>query len=171
MNKSVKPGDDFFAYANGTSRDTTEIPADHASWGTGAMVYERTTAAVAELVKDAAANAPAGSEARKVGDYYAAFMDEATIEQKGLTPLRPTLDKIAAIKHTETPAFELGETLRADADALNSTNFQTGNMFGVWIAQDLTDPSKYVAFLLQGGLGLPDRDYYLDTSPRARSST
>ncbi len=166
MNKAIKPGDDFFAFANGTWRDTTEIPADRSSWGTGAIVVERTATRVAELIKDAAANAAPGSEARKVGDYYATFMDEAAIEQKGIAPLQPTLDKLAAIKDTKELARTIGQTLRADVDAINNTNFETPNLFGVWVAQDLTDPSRYVPFLLQGGLGLPERDYYLDAAPR-----
>ena len=166
MSRMTKPGDDFFAYTNGAWRDTTEIPADRSSWGTGAIVVERTATRVAALIKDAAATAAPGSEERKVGDYYATFMDAEAIENRGIAPLQPTLDMLAAIKDTKGLAFAIGETLRADVDAINNTDFQTGNLFGVWVAQDLTDPSKYVPFLLQGGLGMPDRDYYLDATPR-----
>ena len=92
-------------------------------------------------------------------------MDEETIEAKGLKPLRPALDRIAAVADAPGLARALGATLRADVDALNATNFYTPNLFGLWVAQDLDDPSRYSPFLLQGGLGMPDRDYYLDPSP------
>jgi predicted metalloendopeptidase len=101
-----------------------------------------------------------------VGDYYASTMDEAAIEAKGLSPLRPTLDHIAAIKDRPSLARFLGGTLRADVDALNNTNFYTDNLFGLWIAQDLDEPTRYVPFLMQGGLDMPDRAYYVDPSPR-----
>ena len=92
-------------------------------------------------------------------------MDEAEIEAKGLTPLRPDLDRVAAISDKADLARALGETLRADVDALNNTNFFTQNVLGLWVAQDLDAPTQYAPFLLQGGLGMPDRDYYLDPSP------
>src|SRR5439155_10557406 len=98
---------------------------------------------VADLVRDAAAQAPPGSDARKVGDFYSTFMDEAAIESNGLSPLRPALDRIAAIKDATGLARELGASIRADVDALNNTNFETSNIFGLWVAQDLSDPSKY----------------------------
>jgi predicted metalloendopeptidase len=113
----------------------------------------------------AKANAPAGSDARKVGDYYATFMDEPAIEAKGLEPIKPVLDAAAAIRDAEGLAKALGGTLRADVDVLNSTNFDTDNLFGLWVAQDLDDPTKYASFLLQGGLEMPDRDYYLSPDP------
>jgi putative endopeptidase len=165
MNKAVKPGDDFFAFANGTWFGTTEIPADRSSWGSGAITAELTQQRLRELL-EAAANAPAGSEARKIGDYYATFMDEAAIDAKGLAPLQPDLDRVAAIKDAKDLARAIGETLRADVDVINATNFETPNLFGVWIAQDLRDPAKYSTFLLQGGLGMPSRDFYIDASPR-----
>ncbi len=93
-------------------------------------------------------------------------MDEATIEQKGLAPLQPQLDAIAAIKDAKGLATALGQSIRADVDVLNATNFQTANIFGLWIAQDLDDPSRYVAFVLQGGVQMPDRQYYIDPSPK-----
>ena len=165
MDKAVKPGDDFFAYANGTWFKTTEIPADRSSWGSGAITVEKTAKRVADLIKEAM-TAPEGSEARKVGDYYATYMDEAAVEKAGIAPLKPALDKIAAITEPMHLALAIGETLRADVDAINNTTFETSNLFGVWIAQDLTDPSKYIPFLMQGGLGMPSREYYLDAAPK-----
>jgi putative endopeptidase len=167
IDQGVAPGDDFFKFANGTWLKNTEIPADRSNWGTGAQLSELTAKRTADLIKEAAAaGAPAGSDARKVGDYYASFMDEEGIESKGLAPLQPSLDKIAAIADAKGLARALGETLRADVDVLNSTNFHTENLFGLWVAQDLDDPQRYSPFLLQGGLGLPDRDYYFNASPR-----
>lgn len=91
-------------------------------------------------------------------------MDEETIEKKGLAPLEPALKRIDAIKGRKGLARALGASLRADVDVLNSTNLHTPNLFGLWVAQDLDDPSGYAAFILQGGLEMPDRDYYLDPS-------
>jgi len=166
MDRRVRPGDDFFAYANGTWLAKTEIPADRSSWGTGAMVAELTDKRVADLIQDAAEHATSGPDARKVGDFYASYMDDAAIESKGLAPLHPSLDAIAAIADQKGLAKALGGSIRADVDALNNTNFETSNIFGLWVAQDLNDPAKYSPFLLQGGLGMPNREYYLDPSPR-----
>lgn len=165
LDRTVAPGDDFFRFANGGWIQTTEIPADRSSWGVGGAVSELTSRRVADLIAETAKSpSPAGSLSRKIGDFYATFMDEESIEAAGLRPLQPTLDRIAAITDTATLARALGETLRADVDPLNATNFYTDNLFGLWVAQDLNDPSRYVPFLLQGGLGMPDRDYYLDPS-------
>jgi len=165
LDRSVAPGDDFFTYANGGWLSTHEIPPDRASYGTGAVIFELTQQRTAELIKTASIAAP-GSEARKVGDLYASYMDEAAIVAKGIAPLQPALDAIAKISDETTLARALGATVRADVDVLNATEFATPNLFGLWIAQDLDDPTTYSAFLLQGGLGLPSRDYYLDASPR-----
>ena len=93
-------------------------------------------------------------------------MDEETIEKQGLAPLEPALKRIDAIKDRTELARALGATLRADVDVLNSTNFHTENLFGLWVAQDLNDPTRYAPFLLQGGLVMPDRDYYLNPSQK-----
>ena len=167
IDRAVAPGDNFFGYANGAWIKSTEIPADRSSWGTSGIVAERTARRTADLIAEAAKqDAPAGSDARKVGDYYATFMDEAAIEKNGLDPLRPTLAAIVAIHDAQSLAKNLGGTLRADVDVLNSTHLDTDNLFGLWIAQDLDHPTEYAPFLLQGGLELPDRDYYLSPSPR-----
>jgi predicted metalloendopeptidase len=166
MDRSVAPGDDFFRYANGAWMSATEIPADRAATGPDAALAELTTTRTADLIKGAAASAAAGSDARKVGDYYAAYMDEAGIESRGLKPLQPTLDAVAAIADRKDLARYLGSTLRADVDALNATNMYTDHVLGVWVAQDLNDPSRYLPILMQGGLDMPDREYYLDSSER-----
>ena len=165
MDRSVKPGDDFFAYANGHWLATTEIPPDRPAWGTGGELTELTNQRTQDLIQGASAAAP-GTEARKIGDYYAAYMDAAKIEALGLTPLQPRLARIAAIQDRKGLAAEFGRELNADVDALNSTNFYTDHLFGLWVEQDLNDTSRYAPYLLQGGLGMPDRDYYLSPSPK-----
>ena len=163
IDRAVAPGDDFFHYANGAWLKATEIPPDRSSYGPGEQLTELTAERTAELVRNTA-GAAAGSEARKIGDYYASFMDEDRIEKKGLEPLQPAFRSIAAIKDRAGLARALGATLRADVDVLNATNLYTENLLGLWVAQDLDDPARYLPFLLQGGLGMPDRDYYLDPS-------
>ena len=166
IDRAVAPGDDFFAYANGTWYKNTPIPSDRPAVGVGAVMYDLTSQRTVELIQRAAGgDAPAGSVERKVGDYYTSFMDEAAIEAAGLAPLRPKLDAIAAIADRRGLARVLGTTLRADVDALNATNFYTDNLFGLWIAQDLDQPSRYVSFLMQGGLDMPERAYYVDPFP------
>jgi putative endopeptidase len=158
IDKTVKPGNDFFAFANGTWAKTTEIPADRSAWGSNAMLAENTDKQVADLIQNAGNT--------NIGDWFASFMDEAGIESKGLAPAMPGLAKIAAISSTSALASAIGATLRTDVDALNNTDFQTDNLFGLWIAADLDHPAGYAPFLLQGGLSLPDREYYLANSPR-----
>ena len=166
MKLSVKPGDDFNAYVNGGWMDATEIPADKGAWGIGHEVAEATDKRVVQLIEDTAKSAAASDEARRVGAFYTAYMDEVGIEAKGLAPLKPVLDKIAAVKDKKELAHLLGTTIRADVDPVNSTNFFTENVFGLWVSQGLHDPEHYQAYLLQGGLGLPDRDYYLSKDKR-----
>jgi putative endopeptidase len=166
MDAAAAPGDDFFKYANGGWISTTEIPADRSRYGNSAILTELTTQRVHELLKLAAAeHARNGSEAQQIGDLYTSFMDEAGIESKGLKVMQPTLERIDGIFSRNELAAALGETLRADVDILNSTNLHTPHLLGLWVAQDLNDPKRYLPFLLQGGLGMPDREYYLGTSP------
>ena len=167
MDKTVVPGDDFYKYANGTWLKDSQIPADRASYGPGVVLIEKTTEQVRTLIQDAAKGTPApGSDAQKVGDYYASYMDEAGIEAKGLEPLKADLAIISGVTDKASLSGYLGTTLRADVDALNATNFYTDHIFGVWITQGLQDPTHNVPYLMQGGLGMPDRDYYLDPSPK-----
>jgi len=167
MDRSIAPGDDFFAFANGTWRQSTEIPADRSTWGGNSVLAELTARRVADLLQETGkTKAAAGSDAQKIGDYFEGFMDEAGIDAKGLEPLQTTLHRIAAISNAKELARFLGATLRADVDVLNSTQLHTDNLFGLWVAQDLNDPGRYSPFLLQGGLGMPDRDYYVGTSRR-----
>jgi putative endopeptidase len=166
IDRKVKPGDDFFAHANGAWIKATEIPADRSHWGMHGVLAELTSKRTRDLIEEATRSAAAGSEAQKVGDFYATFMDEASIEAKGIAPLKERLAAIASITDGKSLAKALGGSLRADVDMLNSTALHTENLFGLWVAQDLTDPTRYSPFLIQGGLGMPDREYYLAKTPR-----
>ncbi|MFP2910081.1 M13 family metallopeptidase [Pyxidicoccus sp. 3LFB2] len=165
MDKSTKPGDNFYRHANGTWADKTEIPADRSSYGMFTRLAEQADQRTRELI-EAQTQAPEGSEARKIGDLFTSFLDEAAIEAKGVAPLKPELDRIAAISNKKQLSTELGSGLRADVDALNTGDISTDRIFGLWVAEDLNDPTRYAPYLLQGGLGLPDRDYYLVDNPR-----
>ncbi|MBE1160773.1 M13 family metallopeptidase [Dyella acidiphila] len=162
MDHAIMPGDDFFSYANGSWVSRTQVPADRSSTGPTQDLEELTEQRTADLIRNMAKTHPAaGSNDRKIADYYAAFMDEAAIEKRGLAPLQPELDRIAAIRTREDLARVLGSELRADVDPINATNFQTSNLFGLFVTQALEDPAHNMAYLLQGGLAMPSRDYYL----------
>jgi putative endopeptidase len=167
MDRSVVPGDDFFLYANGTWLKETEIPADGSRWGTFNILIENSTQRVRALLEAAASgSAAAGSEERKVGDFYASYLDEAAVEARGLEPLRPKLAAIAKLRDRTALSRALGTDLRTDVDSLNATHFHTSRLFGFWVAPDLHQPGTYTGYLFQGGLGMPDREYYLSTNPK-----
>jgi putative endopeptidase len=115
-------------------------------------------------------HAPYGSNARKIGDVYISYMDEAAIEAKGLAPIRPHLDAIAAIRDKSQLARALGESLRADVNPLNSRIFHTPNLFGLWVAPGFNDSGHYAAYLMQGGLEMPDRESYLSDTVELRDT-
>src|SRR6516162_450345 len=170
LDTSVKPGDDFFRFSNGGWLKRTEIPADRASISVFQTLVDKSNQRVRGLIEEAVkANPARGTNQRKIADLYTSYMDEAGIEARGLAPLKTHLDAIAAIKDKKELAFALGKTLRADVDALNNTNFHTPNLFGMWVAPDFNDSDHYAAYLMQGGLQLPDREYYLAQSERMKN--
>src|SRR5258706_2368775 len=167
MDRSIKPGDDFYGYANGTWSKNTPIPPDRSSFGVFTILEEKANKRTSDLIQEAdKAKAPAGSDTRMIGDYYAAFMDEKAIEAHGLKSIQPELDQIAAIGDKPSLALVLGSELRADVDALNNTNFHTDRLFGLWVSPDFDRPDQNAAYLLQGGLGMPDRENYLGKDPQ-----
>ena len=169
MDRSVTPGDDFYHYANGSWIKRTEIPPDRSDIGVFFSLIDLSEKRIAGLIEEAAkANAPAGSNTRKIADFYHSYMDEAAIEAKGLAPLRRQLDAIAAIRDKHELARALGESLRSDVDVLNCGCFHTPNLFGLWVAPGFNDPEHYTAYVLQGGLEMPDREYYLSGSDSMR---
>jgi endothelin-converting enzyme/putative endopeptidase len=169
MDASVAPGDDFYRYANGGWIARTEIPPDRGRIGVFTALDDLSNKRTVSLIEEAAkADAPAGSNLGRIAGLYNSYVDEAAIEAKGLGPLRPHLESIAAIHNKRELARALGESLRADVDALNNTNFHTANLFGLWVAPGFNDSAHYAAYLLQGGLQMPDREYYLADSDRMR---
>ncbi|HWS96593.1 MAG TPA: M13 family metallopeptidase, partial [Candidatus Methylomirabilis sp.] len=123
----------------------------------------------ADLIEEIAKSKPAASSGKaKIADLYNSFMGEVAVDAKGMGPIKPHLDAIAAIADKQQLAAALGKTLRADVDALNNTNFHTSNLFGLWVAPGFGDSAHYTGYLLQGGLELPDREYYLADSEKMR---
>ena len=172
IDASTAPGDDFWQYANGAWVASHPIPPDRSSYGNGAVLSEDVAKRTVDLIQDASKAASAGSEASKVGDFYASYMDEAQIEARGTAPLTLLLAQIAAVTDRKALATVLGQKLRADVDALNNTDLYTDNIFGLWVSPAVDTPSRYAPYLMQGGLGLPDREYYLsakDSMKEARA--
>jgi putative endopeptidase len=164
MDRSIKPGDDFYGYANGGWVKKVAIPAGQAGYDTRALLIQRTSQRVRDLVHEAAAGGTAkGSAAQKVGDYYASFMDVEAIEAKGLAPLAKDMAAIAAITNTASLSAYLGTTLNSEVDGLTANS---DHLFAVWVNQGFEDSKRCMFHLQQGGLGLPDRDAYSDPSPK-----
>ena len=160
---SIKPGDDFYRYANGGWLKASAIPAGKSSFDTRAILTQRTSQRVRDLIQGAAAqHAARGTISQKVGDYYASFMDEDAIEAKGLTPLAEELNAIARITTKTSLSAYLGTTLNTEVDGL-TTN--ADHVFGLWINQGFEDAEHNVAHIWQGGIGMPERSNYLDPSP------
>ncbi|WP_374942852.1 M13 family metallopeptidase [Sphingomonas sp.] len=157
MDKSVAPGDDFYMFVNGRWQAKTEIPADKASWGGFGILRDLSDTRTRAVIEDASKgpNAP-GSVGEKIGTTYASFMDAAKIEAAGATPLKPYLDRIAAVKTQKDLATAFGEATRHGIDM----------PIGLGVQQDLKDNTVYAVYAGQGGLGLPDRDYYLVDNPK-----
>jgi putative endopeptidase len=167
MDKSVVPGDDFYNYADGSWMRTTEIPADRSSIGgffIADQVREKNTRELFEEILKS--NAAATTDEGKIANYYNAYLGTDAIDRADLTPAKADLDAIARISDKTQLSAAIGSTLRADTDPLNATNFQTGNLFGIFITQGLTTPGEQLPYLMQGGLGLPEREYYFSADPK-----
>jgi putative endopeptidase len=171
MDRTVIPGDNFYLYANGDWIKRTTIPNDRAAVGVFSLLDDLSNKRTADLIAQLAkSNAAPGSPQRKIADLYNSYMNEGAIQAKGLAPLKPHLETIAAIQDKKELAYALGTSMRADVDPLNNTNFHTPNLFGLWSAPDFNDSAHYTAYLLQGGLQLPDREYYLSDSEAMRKT-
>jgi putative endopeptidase len=169
MDRSVKPGDNFFQYANGAWIKRTVIPADRSRISVFDALNDLSNKRTLTLIEEAGkAKAPAGSNTQKIAELYRSYMDQAGIESRGLRPIEPELRAIADIHDKTQLARALGESLRVDVDALNNTHFHTDNLFGLWVAPGFSDSAHYAPYLLQGGLELPNRDYYLSDSDSMR---
>ena len=148
----LKAGDDFFRFANGAYLDRLQIPSDRARFGNFDVLTELSQARVRSILEAAAAKGASASPVEtKVGAFYGAFMDEARIERLGAAPLKPDLDRIRAATTREALAGVMGLAPKGFHSAI----------FGLYIGADEKAPDKYAVYLVQAGLGLPDRDYYL----------
>jgi putative endopeptidase len=153
MDRTTRAGDDFVTHTSGTYLKTLEIPADKTSFGMFTKLRDLSQERTRTIIEKAAASGGApGSEAQKVGDFYASFMDEAAIEAKGIAPIKPELDKIAAIADKTQLAAMFGRFSRIGVST----------PIGVGVGPDRKNPDAFQVGASQGGLGLPDRDYYLD---------
>lgn len=151
MDTLIRPGNNFDAYVNGTWQHNTVIPADKPSYGAGYMVYDKSQEDVKAIIENASKSDFAdGSDEQKIGDFYGAYMDSITRDKIGIAPLLPEFKKIDSISNYTDLAKYFGHAN------------QSGNNSPLVIAVmvDLKDPSQYMLYTWQGGLGLPDREYY-----------
>ncbi|MBD3729785.1 MAG: M13 family metallopeptidase [Sphingomonadales bacterium] len=166
MDTSAKPGDDFYRYADGGWMAKTEIPADRSSVG-GFFIADQTTEKNLDaLITQINASTPeAGSDAARVKDVYGAYLDTKAIDAAGMAPIQPDIARYQAIADKGQLAAVLGGNVRADVDPLNATNFWTENLFGIFVTQALKG-GEVVPYVLQGGLGMPEREYYLSSDAK-----
>ena len=163
IDPSVRVQDDFFTYLNGKWLKTAEIPSDRSSWGTFIKLREDTTPQLRGIIeadqKDPAAKA--GSDARKIGDLYASFMDEKKLETLGYKPLTGDMQRIRTLKDKKgVPAL-----------AAHLARIGVATPYAIGVAQDAKASTKYATYIRQGGLGMPDRDYYLKLDDKKMAET
>lgn len=160
IDSSVKPGDDFFMYANGNWIKNNPIPGAESGWGIGNLVMEENYTRLRKINEDAAAaKAAAGSVTQKIGDFWISAMDSAAIDKAALSPLQPDLDKINAVQNT-TDLIKVAAALKRKGVAC---------LFGDYIAQDDKNSEVMAYVLSQGGLGMPNREYYFNTDERTKN--
>ena len=160
FDRSVRPQDDFFRFVNGGWLKRTEIPSDAPRWGTFDELDERSREAMRTILEDAAkSSAPAGSEERKVGDFYASFLDSARVESLGVSPLKAELAQIAAVTSAAALAPEFARLARLGV----------ARPFNVGVGPDQKKSAVNIVQVGQSGLGLPDRDYYLMQDERMKT--
>ncbi len=150
MDKSVQPGDDFYAYANGTWAKNTEIPADKSNYGMFTALADLSQTRTREILDVAKADPNS-----MIGRAYASYLDSAAVEAKGLAPIEPWLNKIRAVDKAGLAK------LLAEADRSGVQHF-----FGGYVGQDDKNPDVYIYTMFQGGIGMPDRDFYLKENER-----
>ncbi len=166
MDASVDPGDDFFRYANGGWLDSTEIPADRSSVGGFYIADQQTEKNLAALIGEILKSNPEkGTDAYRVKAFYEAYLDTKAIDTAGLEPLQADLARFERIADKAQLAQVLGSQARADVDPLNATDFETENLFGIFVTQALKG-GEVVPYVLQGGLGMPEREYYLSSDEK-----
>ncbi|MFU2508530.1 M13 family metallopeptidase [Pseudoalteromonas sp. ASV78] len=155
-NEAVKPGDDFFMYASGTWYDNYVMPADKTRYGAFSGLAERSEERVKEIIEEIAARDDLNAEEQLIADFYNAYMDTATLNKLGISPIKPLLTEISGVSSTDDLAKLFGQAW------LTGVNSPIGG--GMWFNR--LDPNKYEMSLGAGGLGLPDRSYYLEDAER-----
>jgi putative endopeptidase len=158
MDLSVAPGDDFFSYVNGAWVAATEIPSDRSDIGTFGVLRDEAQANVKEIIEETArGDYPKGSDEQLVGDLYGSYMNMALRDQLGAAPMQPDLERIDAIKsHADLAVYFA---------AANKRGFDVP--FGLGQNEDMKDPQFYMMYAWQGGLGLPDREYYFNDDDKS----
>jgi predicted metalloendopeptidase len=164
VDAGVKPGDDFFGYANGEWLRSTQIPPGKGRWGARNQIAELTAQQLAQVIREAPSSDAIASPGRKVAAFHAAYLDEARIEKKGLAPIAPLLKSVDRLRDKTALARWLGGQLRADVDPLGVGIFDSAHLFGLAVSFGIHGEPNHIAYLVQGGLGLTDRDAYLDDS-------
>ena len=157
IDRAADPCKDFYQYACGTWLKNNPIPSDQASWGRFSELQERNETILRDILEAAAKDVNRGPDTQKIGDYYSACMDEKTIDSKGLEPLQTELDQIQAISNLRDLSAEIGRLHRIGVNVL--FNFSSG--------QDFKDSNAEIGQADQGGLGLPEKDYYFRTDAKA----
>jgi putative endopeptidase len=152
MDKSVKPGDDFFSYVNGTWAKNTPIPSDRSSYGGFAVLRDLSEARMRQLVEGYKVGNPARDGTRPRSRALRGFLDEAAIEKLDAKPIQPKLAAIRAIRNKDEMARSMGEALGGGFG---------GTFFGSFVNDDSKNPDYYVLYMGQSGLGLSDRELYL----------
>jgi putative endopeptidase len=160
FDKAVRPQDDLFRHVNGAWLTRTEIPADKASYGAFDILFDKAQADLRAIVEESAKSTTKtpGSEAQKIGDFYESFMNEARAEELGITPLEAELDAIDALKTKSELARQFARFFK-----MNLINPLVGYVDG-----DAQQPTHDILYVFQGGLGLPDRDYYLKNDDKLK---
>ncbi len=160
MDRSVSPGDNFFRYANGKWLDNNPIPDEYSSWGAATMIYENNQFQLQSIIEEASQSKDVeqGSIKQKIRDFYNSGMDSAQINQLGITPIQPLLDQIDGLQSTDQLGQVMGSLLSAGISPF----------FYFYTGADMKNASIVIANLYQGGLGLPERDYYLDDDDRSK---
>ena len=151
INQSIRPQDDLFRHVNGSWLDSTDIPEDKAVYGSFHMLADDSELAVREILEEAAAN-PKPGVSQQIGHLYSSFLDEERIEKLGADPIKPGLERIAAIANYSDFFSMMGAFERAGVSGL----------WGSYVDNDPGNPERYLVHLYQGGIGLPDKEYYTD---------
>ena len=160
FDKSVRPQDDFYRYVNGQWLATTTIPADRSNYGAFSLLEEGAERDLHAILEEAAgAGAPQGTDTQKIGDFYASFMDEATIESRGLQPLAA---RVRAASTRSSPKQDVARHIG------RGQRIFVSHPFVLFVAIDEKNSDQYVGKLYQTGLGMPDRDYYLSDDERLK---